>query len=72
MFIFEITDNHAFFFSGSVVIKVSKATEKIGTLSDKSFTISPLTDRQVTLLAKILSIREVVLDVIRVGFVIMG
>ena len=57
----------------SVTIKVSTAKKKKnGKWSDKSFTIGPLTERQVTLLVKILSIREVVLDVIRVGFVIMG
>ena len=69
MFIFEITDNSPFSFSGSVVIKVSRLIEKIGKWSDKSFTICPLTDKQlkVTLLVKILSIREVLLDVIRVA-----
>ena len=69
MFIFEITDNSAFSCSGSVVIKVSRLIEKIGKWSDESFTICPLTDRQlkVTLLVKILSIREVLLDVIRVA-----
>ena len=69
MFIFEITHNSAFSFSGSVVIKVSRLIEKIDKWSDKSFTICPLTDRQlkVTLLVKMLSIREVLLDVIRVA-----
>ena len=58
----------------SVIIKVSTANWKKRNCkwSDKSFRIGPLTDRQVTLLVKILSIREVVFDVMWVGFGIMG
>ena len=49
-----------------------KLREKIGKWSDRSFTINPLLVRQVILLVKILSIREAVLNVGRVGFVIKG
>ena len=61
----------------SLLVEVSQSKfprliEKIGKWPDNSFTISSLTDRQVTLLVEILSIREVVLVVMLVSFGIMG
>ena len=61
----------------SLLVEVSQSKfprliEKIGKWPDNSFTISSLTDRQVTLLVKILSIREVVLDITRKGFMTRG